>query len=62
VTYREDECRVRDPHFRENLAWLNPFTLSLLKQRRGKGSVAMKRHVCGWSEKFMLEVLTEKAA
>lgn len=58
VTYREDECRIREPHFRENFAWLNRFTLSLLKQHQGKGSVAMKRRACGWSEKFMLEVLT----
>lgn len=58
VTYREDECRIRDPHFRENFAWLNRFTLSLLRQHPGKGSVAMKRRSCGWSEEYMLEVLT----
>lgn len=58
VTYREDECRIREPKFRENFAWINRFTLSLLKQHQGKGSVAMKRRACGWSEQFMLEVLT----
>jgi predicted transposase YbfD/YdcC len=58
MTYREDESRIRDPHIRENFAWLNRFTLSLLKQHPGKDSVAMKRRGCGWSDKFLMEVLT----
>lgn len=57
MTYREDESRIREPHSRENFAWLNRFTLSLLKQHPGKDSVAMKRRGCGWSETFLLEVL-----
>jgi predicted transposase YbfD/YdcC len=58
MTYREDESRIRDPHIRENFAWLNRFTLSLLKQHPGKDSIVMKRRGCGWNENFMLEVLT----
>lgn len=57
MTYREDESRIRDPHMRENFAWLNRFTLSLLKQHSGKDSIVMKRRGCGWNENFMLEVL-----
>ena len=57
MTYREDESRIRDPHMRENFAWLNRFTLSLLKQHPGKDSIVMKRRSCGWNENFMLEVL-----
>jgi predicted transposase YbfD/YdcC len=57
VTYREDESRIRDRHLRENFAWLNRFTLSLLKQHPGRDSVAMKRRSCGWNENFLLEVL-----
>jgi len=57
VTYREDESRIRDIHARENMAWLNRFTLSLLKQHKGKGSLIMKRRSCGWSPKFILEIL-----
>jgi predicted transposase YbfD/YdcC len=57
MTYREDESRIREPHIRENFAWLNRFTLSLLKQHPGKDSIAMKRRGCGWNENFMLEVL-----
>jgi predicted transposase YbfD/YdcC len=58
VTYREDESRIRDRHLRENFAWLNRFTLSLLKQHRSKDSIAMKRRACGWNENYMLEILT----
>jgi len=57
MTYREDESRIREPHLRENFAWLNRFTLSLLKQHPGKDSIAMKRRACGWSDKFLAEVL-----
>jgi predicted transposase YbfD/YdcC len=58
VTYREDESRIREEHLRENFAWLNRFTLSLLKQHPSKDSIAMKRRSCGWSDKFLLETLT----
>jgi predicted transposase YbfD/YdcC len=57
MIYREDESRIRDPHIRENFAWLNRFTLSLLKQHPGKDSIVMKRRACGWSDDFLAEVL-----
>jgi predicted transposase YbfD/YdcC len=58
MTYREDESRIRDAHLRENFAWLNRFTLSLLKQHPGKDSIVMKRRSCGWDDDFLLEVFT----
>jgi predicted transposase YbfD/YdcC len=58
VTYREDESRIRDVNARENFAWLNRFTLSLLKQHPGKDSVAMKRNSCSWSIDFLIETIT----
>jgi predicted transposase YbfD/YdcC len=57
MTFREDESRVRDKNLRENIAWLNRLTLSLLKQHPGRDSLAMKRRSCGWSNDFLLEVL-----
>lgn len=56
MTFREDESRIRAPQIRENFAWLNRFTLSLLKQHPGKDSIAMKRRGCGWSDDFLLQV------
>lgn len=61
MAYREDESRTRGVKMRENMAWLNRFTLSLLKQHPGKQSLVMKRRACGWDEDFMMEVLTGKA-
>jgi predicted transposase YbfD/YdcC len=58
MTYREDESRIRERALRENFAWLNRLTLSLLKQHPSKGSIAKKRRACGWSDKFLMEVLT----
>ena len=58
ITYREDESRIREQHLRENFAWLNRFTLSLLKQHPGKDSLIMKRRCCGWNDEFLMEVLT----
>lgn len=58
LTFREDESRLREPHLRENFAWLNRFALSLLKQHPGPQSVVMKRRSCGWSDAFLMEVVT----
>ena len=57
ITYREDESRIRETHLRENFAWLNRFTLSLLKQHPGKHSLRMKRRSCGWNDDFLMKVL-----
>ena len=58
MTFREDESRLRERHLRENFAWLNRFALSLLKQHPGRQSLAMKRRSCGWSDAFLMEVVT----
>jgi predicted transposase YbfD/YdcC len=57
ITYREDESRIQDKHLRENFAWLNRFTLSLLKQHPGRDSLVMKRRSCGWNDDYLLQVL-----
>ena len=58
MTYREDESRIREDQLRQNFAWINRLTLSLLKQYPTKQSIAAKRRGCWWSETFMLQVLT----
>ncbi len=57
MTYREDESRIRDAALRENFAWLNRFTLSLLKQHPDRTSLVMKRRSCGWNDSYLLKVL-----
>jgi predicted transposase YbfD/YdcC len=58
MTFREDESRLRERHLRENFGWLNRFALSLLKQHPGRQSLVMKRRSCGWSDTFLMEVVT----
>ncbi len=58
MTFREDESRLRERHLRENCAWLNRCALSLLKQHPGRQSLVMKRRSCGWSDAFLMEVIT----
>lgn len=57
VTFREDESRIREKHLRENMAWLNRFSLSLLKQHPDRKSVAGRRRSCGWSDDYLMQVL-----
>src|SRR5262249_57596638 len=58
LTFREDESRLREKQLRGNFAWLNRFALSLLKQHPGRQSLVMKRRSCGWSDAFLMEVVT----
>jgi predicted transposase YbfD/YdcC len=58
MTFREDESRLREGNLRTNFAWLNRFALSLLKQHPGRQSVVMKRRSCGWSDTYLMEVVT----
>jgi predicted transposase YbfD/YdcC len=58
VTYREDESRVRERVLGSNITWLYRFTLSILKQHPDtRLSQIMKRRGCGWSDKFLMEVI-----
>ena len=57
VTFREDECRVRNRHAADNLSWLKRFAISLLKQYPHKESVAMKRRLAGWNVDFLAQVI-----
>jgi predicted transposase YbfD/YdcC len=58
VTFREDDSRVRERVLGVNIAWLYRFTLSILKQHPDRRmSLIMKRRGCGWSEKFLMEII-----
>lgn len=57
VTFREDDCRIRERNMTDNIAWLKRFAISLLKQVDDKNSIAMRRRMCGWNENYMAQVL-----
>jgi predicted transposase YbfD/YdcC len=60
MIYREDESRVRNRTFANNLSWLRRLTLSLIKQHPSKHSNVMKRRMAGWSVDFLMQILTGK--
>jgi predicted transposase YbfD/YdcC len=58
VTFREDDSRIRQRVLGSNITWLYRFTLSILKQHPDRRmSLIMKRRACGWSDKFLMEVI-----
>jgi predicted transposase YbfD/YdcC len=58
VTFREDDSRIRERTLGANITWLYRFTLSILKQHPDRRqSLIMKRRGCGWSDKFLMEVI-----
>ena len=62
MTFREDECRVRERCLADNLGWLRRMALTLLKQHPGRHSLVMKRRLAGWSVGFLMQVLTGKTS
>jgi predicted transposase YbfD/YdcC len=60
VTFREDDSRIRERVLGTNINWLYRFTLSILKQHPDRRlSLIMRRRLCGWSEKYLMEVIGE---
>ena len=59
VTFREDESRIRERVLGANITWLYRFTLSILKQHPDRRmSLIMRRRACGWSDEFLMEVIS----
>jgi len=58
MAFREDECRKRKDNSAENFAVLRHLTLNLLKREKTcKRSIAGKRLLAGWDERYMEKVL-----
>ena len=61
IAFREDESRVRKGNGAQNLAVLRHIALNLLRQEESaKCGVKAKRLKAGWSEAYLLKVLTGK--
>ena len=58
VTFNEDQSRARERHLADNLSWLRRFGISLLKQHPSNHSIKGKSQIAGWSNDFLMQVLT----
>lgn len=59
VTFREDDCRVRNGNAPENLAVVRHLALGLLKQEKSaKTGIAAKRFKCALNTDYLTKVLT----
>ena len=59
VSFNEDDSRIRKDNAPENLAIIRHIALNLLKQEKSlKIGVNNKRKNAGWSEKYLIKVLT----
>jgi predicted transposase YbfD/YdcC len=58
VTFDEDQTRTRNRHMADNLSWLRRFAISLLKRHPSKHSIKGKSQIAGWSNEFLMQVLT----
>jgi predicted transposase YbfD/YdcC len=59
ISFREDECRIRQGHAAENFARLSRIALNLLKaEKTNDGGIKTKRLCCGWDHDYLLKVLT----
>ncbi len=58
VTFDEDQSRTRKRRIADNLSWLRRFAISLLKRHPSNESIKGKSQIAGWSNEFLMEVLT----
>src|SRR5262249_19356330 len=56
VVFQEDGSRIRQGHEAENVGWLRRMVLSMLKQVKGKRSLAATRLAAGWNEDFLEQI------
>lgn len=58
VTFREDDCRVRQGRAAENFALIRHLALSLLKnEKTAKVGIKIKRSKAGWDHRYLAKVL-----
>jgi len=60
VTFDEDRTRTRKRRIADNLSCLRRFAIRLLKRHPSEDSIKSRSRMAGWSNAFLMEVLTAK--
>jgi predicted transposase YbfD/YdcC len=59
VSFREDDCRIRQGHGAQNMAVLRHMALNLLRRESGhKRGIKARRKRAGWDRDYLFQVLT----
>jgi hypothetical protein len=59
VTFREDDCRVRDRTAVRNFAMLRKIAINLVRRHNNSSnSLRGRRKIAAWNNQYMLQVLT----
>jgi predicted transposase YbfD/YdcC len=59
VSFREDDCRIRQGHGAQNMAVLRHMALNLLRREAGhKRGIKARRKRAGWDRDYLFQVLT----
>ena len=59
VSFREDDCRIRQGHGAQNMAVLRHMALNLLRREGGhKRGIKARRKRAGWDRDYLFQVLT----
>ncbi len=58
MVFRDDECRIRKDNAPANFTTIKHIANNILRNAKGKQSMNVKRHIAGWNEDFLAELIT----
>lgn len=58
VTFRDDDCRVREDDGPENFTIIKHMAMNLLKRAKGKDSLRVMRKQAGWDDAIMRKIMS----
>lgn len=59
VVFKEDESRIRNKNAPKNMVVIRSTALNIVKKDQTKGSMRNKLKRTGWSDDYMLKVLSQ---
>ena len=59
MVFRDDECRIRKDNAPANFTTIKHMATNILKSKKNGKSMNVKRHMAGWDEDFLFELITD---